>query len=97
MSDTEKDRQIREQFDRYIVDSKVATVGRIRELLLSDEFMTAFAKKFLSTPMPSTIIPGNSASVICGIDKAKSDSFSVIYEWAGKENEVQNERSSKQA
>jgi hypothetical protein len=55
MSDTEKDRQIREQFDRYIVDSKVATVGRIRELLLSDEFMTAFAKKFHSTPLPHSI------------------------------------------
>lgn len=45
MSDTEKDRQIREQFDRYIVDSKVATVGRIRELLLSDEFLDEVAKR----------------------------------------------------
>lgn len=72
----------------FAKDKQLATLRCVRDLLLSDDFMTAFAKKFFSTPLPSTIIPGNSASVICGIDKAKSDSFGVICEWAGKGNEV---------
>lgn len=72
----------------FAKDKQLATLRCVRDLLLSDEFMTAFAKKFFSTPMPSTIMPGNSASMICGIDKAKGDSFGVICEWAGKGNEV---------
>lgn len=72
----------------FAKDKQLATLRCVRDLLLSDEFMTAFAKKFFSTPMPSTIIPGNSASMICGIDKARGDSFGVICEWAGKGNEV---------
>ena len=72
----------------FAKDNQLSTLRCVRDLLLSDEFMTAFAKKFFSTPLPSTIIPGNSASMICGIDKAKGDSFGVICEWAGKGNEV---------
>lgn len=56
MSEEEKNKRIKEQFDRYVLDSRVATVGRIRELLLSDEFMTAFAKKFFSTPVSGGIV-----------------------------------------
>lgn len=92
MSDNGTKKQIdavwfRKQLDE-LDEGKPASLSEIRELLLSDEFMTAFAKKFFSTPLPSTIIPGNSAGMICGIDKAKGDSFGVICEWAGKGNEV---------
>ena len=45
MSEEEKNKRIKEQFDRHVLDSKVATVGRIRDLLLSDEFIDALAKR----------------------------------------------------
>lgn len=88
MSDSVKEKKIKEQFDRYLVDSKVATVGRIRDLLLSDEFMAAFVKKFFSTPVDGGIVALDSVSMAASMDKAKGESFSVIYEWAGKDIEV---------
>ena len=45
MSDAERDKRIKEQFDRHVLDSRVATVGRIRELLLSDEFIDALVER----------------------------------------------------
>lgn len=39
----------------FAKDKQLATLRCVRELLLSDEFMTAFAKKFFSTPMPPSI------------------------------------------
>lgn len=49
--------------------SEQATLKDLRELLLSDEFMTAFAKKFFSTPMPASIQ---------SIDPASGSSFSLF-------------------
>ena len=69
MSDNEQQSKVQEQIERYLIDSKIATVGRIRELLLSDEFMETFVKKFFSTPMPTSIQ---------SIDPAAGSSFSVI-------------------
>ena len=39
----------------FAKDKQLATLRCVRELLLSDEFMTAFAKKFHSTPLPHSI------------------------------------------
>lgn len=83
MSEEEKNKRIKEQFDRHVLDSRVATVGKIRDLLLSDEFIDALAKRMNEKLFDATFKP-----IVCGIDKAKQDSFSVISEWAGKENEV---------
>lgn len=88
MSDSENEKKIKEQLDRYLVGSKVATVGRIRELLLSDEFMTAFVKKFFSTPVDGGTVTLDSVSMAASMDKAKGKSFSAIHAWAGEKNEV---------
>lgn len=100
MSEEEKNKRIKEQFDRHVLDSRVATVGRIRDLLLSDEFMTAFAKKFFSTPVDGGIVAYDSAEavqsvkidnvfgeVVVGLPETK---ISTTFNWHGskQENEV---------
>lgn len=40
-------------------EDKKQLIDAIRELLLSDEFMKAFAKAFVETPLPSTIVACN--------------------------------------
>ena len=53
----------------FAKDKQLATLRCVRELLLSDEFMTAFAKKFFSTPMPMSIR---------SFDSGSGSSYSVI-------------------
>ena len=56
MSDGEQQNKVQEQIERYLIDSKIATVGRIRELLLSDEFLDKLSEKIFQkiawTPFP---------------------------------------------
>ena len=46
----------------FAKDKQLATLRCVREMLLSDEFMTLFAKKFFSTPMPMSIRSSDSGS-----------------------------------
>ena len=77
-----------------------ATVEEIRDLLLSDEFMTAFAKKFFSTPVDGGIVAYDSAEsvqsvkidnvfgeVVVGLPETK---INTTFNWHGskQENEV---------
>lgn len=84
----------------FAKDKQLATLRCVRELLLSDEFMTAFAKKFFSTPVDGGIVAYDSAEsvqsvkidnvfgeVVVGLPETK---ISTTFNWHGsrQENEV---------
>lgn len=55
----------------FAKDRQLATVKDIRDFLLSDEFMTAFSKKFFSTPVNGGIVALDSVGMAASMDKAK--------------------------
>ena len=67
----------------FAKDKQLATLRCVRDLLLSDEFIDALAKRMNEKLFDVTFKP-----IVCGIDKAKRDSFSVTCELAEQENEV---------
>lgn len=81
----------------FAKDNQIATLRCVRELLLSDEFMTAFAKKFFSTPVNGGIVAYDQVEavhavkienvfgeVVVGLPETK---ISTTFNWHGSKQE----------
>jgi hypothetical protein len=76
----------------FAKDKQLATLRCVRELLLSDEFVDALAKRMIEKFSDAAFKPFAFKPFVRGVDSAKGDSVTVDYEWTGKESEVKCEQ-----